>query len=133
MPSLTSWSCQGARNEHLANAWKTPTLQRGENAAVIAESSLLGARPGEKPFLITVRIGMPYRFEQEAEAWACPVEVSPLLMDLRHIRGTDSLQALSLAICFARELLQSFREEGGLLLNSTGQEFSLAYFGIIEQ
>lgn len=76
---------------------------------------MLGTRPGEQPFRITVQIGMPYRWGTDPEEWACPVAVSPLFRNLQDAHGNDSFQALCLAVALAQDLLNGFREQGGIL------------------
>jgi hypothetical protein len=83
----------------------------------IAQLSLLGARPDEQPFQITVQIGTPYLYAKDPEEWACPVVVSPLFKNLRDAHGGDSFQALCLAVALAQDLLHGFRENGGVLSN----------------
>jgi hypothetical protein len=100
--------------------------------AVIAQMSMLGARPGEPPFTITVQIGTPYQCGDDPEEWACPVAVLPLFKNLSDAHGGDSFQALCLAMSLAQDLLHGFRENGGALSYETGESFLLeAYsFGI---
>ncbi len=99
---------------------------------VIAQSSFLGQRPGEDRFEITVEIGTPYQCGEDPEEWACPVAVRPLYKRLHDAHGGDSFQSLCLAISLAQDLLQGFREKGGLLTYETGETFPLeAYsFGV---
>jgi hypothetical protein len=91
----------------------------------IAQVSMLGTRPGEKPFQITVEIGTPYQCGTDPEEWACPVAVSPLFEKLHDAHGGDSFQALCLAAALAQDLLHGFIEKGGLLSYDTGEAFPL--------
>lgn len=91
----------------------------------IAQVSMLGTRPGEEPFQITVEIGTPYQCGTEPEEWACPVAVSPLFNNLHDAYGGDSFQALCLAAALAQDLLHGFVENGGLLSYDTGEPFPL--------
>ncbi len=100
--------------------------------AVIATTRLFGTRPSEDRFEITVEIGTPHKCGDDPEEWVCPVDVQPLYNKLRDAHGSDSLQALCLAVALAQDLLHGFREKGGSLTNEDGEEFPLeAYsFGI---
>jgi len=80
----------------------------------IAERKLVAEHPKKGKFPLHVRIGRPYS-ELNGERWACPVFLEGLDRRGPDIRGIDSLQALTLAILFARTTLQSF-VEGGLVL-----------------
>ncbi len=98
--------------------------------SVIATTKLLAQRPGERPFELVVEIGAPYQIDQDE--WACPVAVTPLYRQLHDAHGTCSFQALCLASALALDLLQGFKEKGGSLFITPGEEFPLeAYsFGI---
>ena len=91
----------------------------------VAYLSVCGQRPGKESFEITVEIGTPYLCGEDPEDWACPVAVRPLYQSLRDIHGDDSLQSLCLAISLAQNLLQDFREKGGLLTYENGEPFPL--------
>lgn len=99
---------------------------------VIARTCIFGQRPGEDRFEITVEVGTPYQCSNDPEEWACPVAVTPLYSRLHDAHGSNSLQALCLAIALAQDLLRGFKEKGGSLTFDTGEEFPLeAYsFGI---
>jgi hypothetical protein len=92
---------------------------------IIASTSIFGQRPGEEMFEITVEIGTPYLCGGDPEEWACPVEVRPLCKRLHDAHGSDSFQTLCLAISLAQDLLQDFREKGGLLTYENGEPFPL--------
>jgi hypothetical protein len=92
---------------------------------VIAQTSLFGQRPGEERFEITVEIGTPYQCGEDLKEWACPVAVRPLYKRLHDAHGSDSFQSLCLAISLAQDLLQDFREKGGLLTYENGESFPL--------
>lgn len=87
--------------------------------------SIFGQRPGEERFEIKVEIGAPYQCSNDPEEWACPVAVRPLHKRLHDIHGGDSFQSLCLAISLAQDLLQDFKEKGGLLTDETGDLFPL--------
>ena len=98
--------------------------------SVIASTKLLAQRPGEDPFEVEVKIGTPYQIGEEE--WACPVAVTPLYRKLHDTHGSCSFQALCLASALALDLLSGFKEKGGSLSITPGEEFPLeAYsFGI---
>ena len=97
----------------------------GNMEKTIAKTSIFGQRPGEGRFEITVEIGTPYQCGEEPEEWACPVAVPPLYKRLHDTHGSDSFQSLCLAISLAQDLLQNFREKGGLLTFENGETFPL--------
>jgi hypothetical protein len=88
----------------------------------IARTSLYGQRPGKERFEITVKFGRPYH--SATGEWRCPVVVEPLIK-LPDVCGEDSLQALTLALNLAREMLQDFKDKGGTLTWETGEEYVL--------
>jgi Domain of unknown function (DUF6968) len=92
---------------------------------VIAKTSMFGQRPSDERFEITVEIGAPYQCGGEPEEWACPVAVQPLYERLHDAHGSNSFQSLRLAISLAQDLLQDFREKGGLLTCENGESFPL--------
>jgi hypothetical protein len=91
----------------------------------IAHTFLFGQRPGEERFEITVEIGTPYQCGEDPDEWACPVAVRPLYRCLQNAHGGNSFQFLCLAISLAQELLQEFRETGGLLTYEDGEALPL--------
>jgi hypothetical protein len=76
--------------------------------------SLEGRLDGKEPFPINIEIGMPY--EVGEDEWACPVSVQPLYGRLHDAHGSDSFQALFLAMRLALSLLKGFTDDGGELL-----------------
>ena len=101
------------------------------NSAIDSER-IWGQRPGEEAFEIRVEIGTPYHVADDPPEWACPVAVAPLHNTLRDAHGGSSFQALCLASALALELLHDFREQGGAVFYSTGEDLPLeAYaFGV---
>lgn len=93
--------------------------------SVIAHLTIFGQRQGEERFEITVEIGTPFLFGDDPEEWACLVAVRPLYKRLYDAHGEDSFQSLCLAIALAQDLLQDFREKGGLLTYKNGEQFPL--------
>lgn len=62
---------------------------------------------------IAIAIGRPY--EVNDVSWACPVAVHGIDVQLAHMHGIDSWQALLLAIGLVRSRLEHFLETGGKL------------------
>ncbi|HEY3643879.1 MAG TPA: hypothetical protein VGM16_00960 [Gammaproteobacteria bacterium] len=81
----------------------------------VAKLSLIGRRSDAEPFPITLEIGTPRQLSEDPEEWGCPVSLTPLYSRLHDAHGVDSFQALCLAIALAQDLLQGFKEEGGML------------------
>jgi hypothetical protein len=95
----------------------------------IAEISVWGTRPGEKPFLVHVSIGQPFKCRDDPEEWECPVEISPLYRRLRGAHADSSLQALCLSLSLVIDLLTDFQQKGGSLGYEPGDSsFSLEHF-----
>jgi hypothetical protein len=99
---------------------------------VIASEKIFGQRQGEEPFEITVEIGTPYQVGTDPEEWACPVSLSPLFKRLHDAHGGSSFHALCLASSLVLDLLHGFKENGGTLFYSIGEDFPFeAYsFGV---
>jgi hypothetical protein len=99
---------------------------------ITAISSIMGQRHGEESFQIQVKIGVPFQCGIDPEEWACPVALTPLYNHLHDVHGSDSFQALCLAISLVLDLLHEFKEKDGALKFSSGEEFPLeAYsFGV---
>jgi hypothetical protein len=98
----------------------------------IAGETIWGQRPGEDAFEITIEIGTPCQVGDDPEEWACPVALTPLYKGLQDAHGGSSFQALCLASSLVLDLLSGFKEKGGVLFHSPGEEFPLeAYaFGV---
>ena len=64
---------------------------------------LICVRPNGERVTVTVAVGHPYP-TMEGD-WACPVEIAGLHGRLTDVHGTDSLQALCLAIKLVGSLL----------------------------
>ncbi|MBV8798655.1 MAG: hypothetical protein JO208_02430 [Alphaproteobacteria bacterium] len=92
---------------------------------MIARVELFGRHPGEDRFPVIVEIGNPYCATENPSEWACPISVTPFRTDLHDMHGSDSLQALCLAIGLALKLLDGFRVDGGRLEFDDGEEFPL--------
>jgi hypothetical protein len=76
-----------------------------------------------------LRVYLPRR--DDRGMWSCGVSMGDLLQEDQPLFGEDSLQALCLALSFARSRLQDFVRGGGrLLIPGTQDEFSIdACFG----
>jgi len=98
----------------------------------IASEKIWAQRPGEAAFELRIQIGAPYQVGDDPNEWACPVALSPLYGRLRDAHAGSSFQALCLACSLALDLLDSFRQQGGSLFYSPGEDFPLnAYsFGV---
>lgn len=95
-----------------------------ENPVVLSlELEAVSADGSQIPFALEV--GQPF-LELEGQ-WRCVVLMGEFQRPLR-IAGADPFQALTLAVDYARWLLQDFKDQGGSL-NCEGENFPLdAYF-----
>ncbi|WP_457322300.1 hypothetical protein [Stenotrophomonas sp. P5_B8] len=93
--------------------------------SVIANEVIWGQRPDEDAFMINIQIGTPYQVGDDPMEWACPVAVLPLYKKLHDAHGVSSLHALCLASSLALEVLQGFKEKGGVLFYSPGEDVPL--------
>jgi hypothetical protein len=107
-------------------------VRRQAMSSIVASETLLAQRPGEDPFEIEIRIGLPYKVGTEPEEWACPVALKPLYAKLHDDHAGSSFQALCLASALILELLDGIKAKGGKLLYAPGEGFPLeAYaFGV---
>jgi hypothetical protein len=90
----------------------------------IAERKLVAEHPQKGHLPMCIRIGKPYP-ERNGERWACPVFVEGVARRGADIRGVDSLQALTLALHFAKATLQSLVDRGSALYWPDGQPTSI--------
>lgn len=89
---------------------------------VIASETLLGQRPGEDRFVISIEIRKPFPWGGiSLTEWACDVKVGDLYENDIHAEG--SLQALSLALWMVRTVLNDFVQKGGRLTYENSEEF----------
>ena len=89
---------------------------------VVAERELIGEAAGRGRFPVRIRIGKPYPSDVD---WACPVTVEGVDWPFPDMHGVDSLQALTLALQFARHALESFLQKGGTLFWPEGEPATL--------
>jgi hypothetical protein len=99
-------------------------------ADAIAELEVVLVHPDGTRKPGSIRIGVPVRVS-DSEAH-CKVELPGLYEDTRPIIGTDTLQALLLAVRFAAQSLALFIDDGGRVLAPDGSPMPLhAYFGAL--
>lgn len=84
----------------------------------IATREFRASHPGRGEFTITLRIGAPYRSDDD---WACAVALEGLIDNLKPQHGVDSWQALVLAVYLARTVLARFVEAGGKIFDLNNQ------------
>jgi hypothetical protein len=96
--------------------------------ATTGKVQLTCVRPNGECVPVTVAVGHPYPTIEGD--WVCPVELAGLHGRLTDVHGTDSLQALCLAIKLIGSLLTSFVAEGGRIIDpKTGKDVELeTYF-----
>ena len=87
---------------------------------IIAAKEMVCMKPSGEKFLVTIRVGKPYRLSDME--WACPVEAEGLCGKLVDIHGVDSFQSLILAIRLLYQLLKSFTENGGRVFWANGKD-----------
>jgi hypothetical protein len=56
-------------------------------SSTIASETIWAQRPGEDPFEISIKIGIPYHVGCDPEEWACPVALPPLYKQLHDAHG----------------------------------------------
>jgi len=88
--------------------------QPTEIGNVVAEREVVFER-GETRKSVTLLVGQPVRAPgaSEDDFWWCPIMVRGLSERVYSIGGVDSLQAILLALGFARSLLPELAESGG--------------------
>lgn len=86
----------------------------------IAERSLMVEHPKKGRLEVTIRIGRPIR-DPGLDRWSCSVYLEGLERKSWGIRGFDALQALDLAMTFARRCLLDYEEEGAVFYWLNGQ------------
>lgn len=101
--------------------------------APVAILKCIAAEVDGRRFPLTVSIGKPYQSDTEPETWSCPVIIDPLHTHLRHIVGGDAFQSLCLASRMALDLLASFVERGGRLIDEDGNDVPLDAYGFLSK
>ena len=88
----------------------------------IAREAIFGLRKDGERFIVSIEIGKPFKWGGTcATEWACAVKVEPFHSHTVH--GEGSFQALCLALWWVRAELDRFKEEGGVLLWESGEEW----------
>jgi hypothetical protein len=80
----------------------------------VATLQLVEVWPNGQRVPAQVQIGKPFR--EDEGSWACPLLITTVDEKIRLMRGVDSMQALCLAVQFARQMLQLVLDRGGRLL-----------------
>ncbi|MBL6751598.1 MAG: hypothetical protein ISP90_13815 [Nevskia sp.] len=81
------------------------------NTSPIAVRDLVAESPDGTRFNVTLRIGAPRPGNHND--WVCSIETEGMSPRLSDSHGTDSMQALLLAISSARSRLNRFAKDGG--------------------
>ena len=76
----------------------------------IAETKITMKSPAGDSKIIHVEIGRPYSISPEEAA--CPIAMTGLYPNIQDIHGTDTLQALALALEFVRHAIQGREKKG---------------------
>ena len=97
---------------------------------IIASRDFRGVGAQGDTFAIAVQIGRPYLLtDTKHETWRCPITIDPIALDLPDIYGSDSWQALWLALTLAHAQLADFLRSGGhLYYPESDDEFTIADF-----
>lgn len=99
-------------------------------AETVAELEIVLVHPDGTRAPGAIRIGLPVAVS-DSDAH-CKVELPGLYADLRPIIGSDTLQALLLAVRFVAQVLAQFIDDGGRVLTPDGGVVPLnAYFGAL--
>src|SRR4051812_30156162 len=95
----------------------------------LAETKIQCVAASGESFTSPLRVYPPRR--EDRGMWSCAVSMGDLLREDQPLFGEDSLQALCLALSFARSRLQDFVARGGrLVIPGTEDDFSIdACFG----
>ena len=96
---------------------------RTDKPEFIAERQLYALDASGTKTQFRIRIGKPYA-ELDGERWACPAWLDGLDNRYPDMRGMDSLQAVTLALAFARNMMEGFAKRGYTFQFSTGQTTS---------
>jgi uncharacterized protein DUF6968 len=98
----------------------------------IASMELTGVAPDGRRFPIRIGVGHPYEDPKHAGVWLCPLAITGIDEHLPDLGGSDSFQALCMAVGFIRRRLVDTLQRGTRLMvveNEHEIEFPLdAYF-----
>lgn len=76
----------------------------------IAESKIMMKYVGGELKPVDIEIGRPYQVS--ADEAACPIAMTGIYPKIHDIHGTDTLQALALALEFVRITIRKWEEKG---------------------
>lgn len=76
----------------------------------IAETTILMKSPNGDSKSVHVEIGRPHTISPDEAA--CPISMTGLYPTIQDIHGTDTLQALALALEFVRITIRKWEEKG---------------------
>jgi hypothetical protein len=99
------------------------SLRREEFGEEVAASDYVFQFGDGSERTVKIRVGRPY--EAGTDEWACPVELVGFERRYPDIRGSDSMQALSLALSLAWQRVQDFVNKGGKVLDTERHPYSL--------
>ena len=99
------------------------SLRREEFGEEVAASEYLFRFVDGSERAVKARVGRPY--QDGSEVWACPVELVGFEHRYPDIRGSDSMQALELALSVVWSRLQDFIEKGGTVCDREGNPYTL--------
>ena len=104
---------------------------RDEMRTKIAETTIFIRSPGGKTKPIHIGIGQPYQIS-DGEA-ACPISMRGLYPKLPDLHGSDTFQALAIALHFVRLTIQAWEKKGYSFQFEEGEPFTLEiWFGKTE-
>jgi hypothetical protein len=86
-----------------------------DETSCVARRDLTCVESDGSELSVRILVGRPY--ETGHGSWACPVETRGLHDDHPDIIGSDSLQAICLALSLVRMLLEYFIQDGGKILD----------------
>lgn len=76
----------------------------------IAETRIVMKSPAGDSKSVHVEVGRPYSISSEESA--CPIAMTGLYPNIQDLHGTDTLQALALALEFVRITIRKWEEKG---------------------
>ncbi len=84
----------------------------------VAERKLVFEDSRGNRFIVRSAIGVPVKIS--SHDYTCKVILDGFLENLEEIHGVDSIQSLSLALKFQKQLLENFRSSGGKIFIEDG-------------
>ena len=116
---MPDYPSRSASSQHTALA-NTPQVMKD----AIAETYIVMKSPAGVSTSVHVEIGRPYVVS--AEESACPIAMTGFFSGIQDIRGTDTFQALALALEFVRVTIRKWEEKGFAFEFPEGGEFPSA-------